>query len=354
MRRVIEAPPQIENPDGSVTFVWERPQYVAWRKLKAALPADVDRELLHRALVATCAISGWGDVDELPPALDDAIVRLGEHFAPEQAEWTFILTAFRAGRRRPDRSAWLRRLLSYPHWLGWVGQRTRAAVVAMLAEYPELLEGARVAFPLDDDRYTSYFIPLLAADGTPDSLDLLLPMFEAARTTGEDVDWIRAEVVPLLPDNKHVRAFIADFDAVVEQRTLGSPARDFLVGLGQAKPPKVVKLTLTFKDARDRVTFAVKADSTKPHWLFGRRNAKWQWSAIAPDEIAARIPPETRRYILLCGAGVERARVDAWARTLMPGGAPTPRAKPKAKPKPKAKTASTIAAAMMGGAAKKR
>jgi hypothetical protein len=332
LEEVIANPPHSDIGDNATAFNWERPQYVAWSKVKQTLPADVDQDLLHRALIVSCDISGWDDVDEMPAHCDDAIVRLGEHFEDTQPEWKFIMTALRGGRG--ERHARLRHLLVFRRWLGWPGQRLRRQIVATIDEMPEIVDGAHAAYAIEEATKCSYYLPILAADGTPDSLDLLLPRFEAAIDDPDEgeLDWLRKDVVPLLPDNKYCRAFVERFEATLAARTETSPALDFLRGLGQANPPLVVQFTLTFKDRSGRTTYRVKADSSRSGWLQGHRN---EWMRIEPGEIATQVPGDTTRHILRVGIGVDRACVERWAIELLPERVRPTAPKPKKAAKPK-------------------
>src|SRR4051794_19533832 len=109
LAQVVAAPPYARAADGTLEPLWDYAQQVAWSRARKQLPADVDPQLLHRALVAAAGAQSWRDADERPAHHDDAIVRLGEELEATQVAWKFIMVALRTGRG--DRHLRLRRLL---------------------------------------------------------------------------------------------------------------------------------------------------------------------------------------------------------------------------------------------------
>jgi hypothetical protein len=311
LRDVLANPPYRHDGD-STSFLWERPQ---WKKLSAlltGLPVGVSQKLVDDVLDVVGAISPIGHLEELPAHHDDAIVRFLEARQATDADAAFVIAALRA-IRRGDRHRGLRDALFRTQSMPWASDTKRSAVRALIAKHPEYVDGAQAAIAIAFEP-TSRYLPILAADASPASLDILLPHLEAARAGGDDLDWMREDLVPLFPDTPHARAWIASLDRAADDRTEASPAKAWVETLGM-KAPAIVKFTLTFR-AGTRVIYQVKADSTSQHWLFGRRTAKWRWSGIAPEDIAEHVGDATA-YVLRAGAGLDRTKLDAWARSLI-------------------------------------
>ncbi len=310
LRKFLADPPYSETG----AWRWERPKSVRFQKLLATLPAGLPPSLIDALFAAYFVRSSLIDLHDLPAHLDDWIVAHVE--ARGGVDAAFILRALELGRG--DRHALLEELLYLAHFLPRAGRANRTHSAALAAR-PEILEAAQVAVALEGIGLpeSSRYVPILAADASPGSLDLLLPIIEAARADG-DFDWIQKDLLPLFPDTPHVRAIVAGLVEAKTERASASPARAFVEKLGM-RAPAHVKITVTFKDAAGAVTYALRIDSARGGGFEGRRNAKWQWNGVAPGAIKKHVPATTVAYVLRASAGLDRAKLDAWARKFLPG-----------------------------------
>lgn len=105
----------------------------------------------------------------------------------------------------------------------------------------------------------------------------------------------------------------------MKKKPTRTAAHEFLESLGVKHAPEVVKVQLQFSAPKQGdyqpPHYELVIDSTQPHWCTYRNyNA-------APRPIDARevmVPVEMTRFeVLTVSKGVDRARVEAWARSLL-------------------------------------
>jgi len=312
LRRVLADPPYRHNDDRSTTFLWERPQWVKLHKLIASLPPGLPDALLDEVLGVINCIGGPSDLLEWPRHYDEAVLRRIHARAEQDVDATFVIAALGG---RTDGAA-MRELLELTRHMTYAARTTREALARFVAR-PEVLAGAQAAAALElrtGLSVVSHYVPILVADASDESLDILLPRFEEAlRDKSSTLDWIRKDLLPLLGDTRAAQKLKAMFDDAHAERTESSPARDWLRALG-SDAPKEVKLTLTFRGPGAQVTYMVKVDSTQAGWFCARRNSKWLWRSADPAQLASNVPSESVEYVLrVLSKGIDRRKLDAWA-----------------------------------------
>ena len=118
--------------------------------------------------------------------LDDAIIRYAEAHEHDIAECAFVAVGMRTGRGPSH--ARLQRLIGCIGGLLDAARASRQTVRQLITEYPEAVEGARAAQAIIEPRHldSSPWAPILAVDGTADSLDSRCPISRARarRATG--------------------------------------------------------------------------------------------------------------------------------------------------------------------------
>ncbi len=281
-------------------------------KVIANLPAGVDPALLDAAVERYLETGTLHDLRDLA-AVDEAVVRHVERHEHDRPHAAFVAVGLRTGRG-PIASR-LRDLLELTAWT----PPRRDVLRTLIAARPEIVEGARAAEAIGDPTSTtSPYLPILAVDGSADSLDILLPRFEAARANRDaSLDWLRRVVVPLFGDTAAARAIVAMLDEAAGERAEVSPIWAFLAELGVAKPPAVVRFTVTFRALDGYPTMILTVDSAKAAWMHASRK-NWFDGPIAPAEIAAKLGRFTVGYVLRTSAGLDREAIDRWVRTLLP------------------------------------
>jgi hypothetical protein len=98
-----------------------------------------------------------------------------------------------------------------------------------------------------------------------------------------------------------------------------SAAHQFLESLGIKHAPELVKLELQFSAPKQGdyqpPHYELVIDSSKPEWCT-YRNYNAAPRPIAPSEVM--VPVEMTRFtVLTVSKGVDRAKVEAWARSLL-------------------------------------
>jgi hypothetical protein len=307
LRAVLAAPPYDKGE-----YLWGRAQ---WRKLYAllsAIPPGVNAKLLGKVLDVVCEKDPIRQLEKLPAHLDDKILAMLEAREAKDVNCAFVAGAMRAARR--DRPKKLRAFMAMTDTLHW-GDRAKAAEIRkLIKKHPEIIDGAQAACAVEVD-ITSRYLPILAVDASPGSLDVLLPYLEAGRTSATvELDWILEDIVPLFPKTPQTQAWIASLEEAATARTESSPAKAWVQALG-SRVPEIVKLTITFRN-QGKFVFGLRVDSTEADWFAGRPHAKHFWMYQNPDQVAERVRGATD-YILRIGPGLDRAKIDAWAQALL-------------------------------------
>ena len=98
-----------------------------------------------------------------------------------------------------------------------------------------------------------------------------------------------------------------------------SPALAFAARLGMKPPPPVVQFSLSFRAPRQGKYqpphYELVIDSTKKSWCT-YRNYNVSPRAIEPAEVM--VPVEMTTFVLMAvSKGVNRAKVEAWAKSLL-------------------------------------
>jgi hypothetical protein len=290
---------------------WDSTEWKQRREIAEGLPAGVPPASLAKLL----SVFDVSQLDELPAHADDAILAALEARRKHE-DAAFVLTALAAAKG--DRHERLRDLLSRTGSMLWASSVNRKGLHALVADRPDIVEGARAAVAIEGVHVTSRYLPVLVADASRESLDILVPYLEKRlKKKDHDLDWFRKEVVPLFGDTPHAKAIIAMLAEATEERTKVSPALQFAKQLGIAKPPPIVTVTLTFRDRGDRTVWQINIDSRRASWFQFRRNEKWLWRSGTPSTME-ELPEARESYVLRVGKGMDRAKVDAWAKSLMP------------------------------------
>jgi hypothetical protein len=280
---------------------------------------DVRDELVARAPADTPGrdrLLDSFDVDELGfrvPMFSDAAIVASLEARSGDPDAACALAALRTNPK-----AKVRDVLGLMSSLCWAGRAKRAELAKLVKKHPEIVEGARAAMALSDARgyVTDRYLPVLAAEASADSLDLLVPYIEKiVKEQAHELDWFRKEVVPLLGDTPAAKDVTALLARTVDDRTEKSPARAFAKRLGMVPPPPVLQATLSFRDRAGKTVYQIRIDSTKAAWLQGRRNEKWLWRSRSLDELAKELPAERTSYVLRVSKG-DRAKLAAWAKAL--------------------------------------
>ncbi|MBA3395067.1 MAG: hypothetical protein H0T89_20640 [Deltaproteobacteria bacterium] len=110
---------------------------------------------------------------------------------------------------------------------------------------------------------------------------------------------------------------IALLAGTADDRTKASPARAFAKQLGMDPPPDVLQATLSFRDRAGKTLYQVRIDSTLASWLQGRSQWFTLWSTLTPARLVEELPRDRASYVLRVGKGANRAKLDAWAKSLM-------------------------------------
>jgi hypothetical protein len=287
-----------------------------WKALHAQLdrmPAGASTKLLAKVLGYFPQLA---DLADMPAHFDDAIVALVDSRARKDADAAFVTTALRTADG--DHHARLRELLRMTMSLSWAGNARPERLRAVIAR-ADLVAGAQAAVAVErfEEYVVSRYVPILAADASRESLDILLPFVEQALDKRDgDLDWLREKVVPLLGDAAPARGLVEMLADAARERTEASPALAFARELGMVPPPATLKLTLSYRDGGRLSAYQIRVDSTRAAWFQARRNEKWLWRGAAPNGI--EVPPTATSYVLrVSSRGADRAKLDAWAKQLM-------------------------------------
>ncbi|MEO8703717.1 MAG: hypothetical protein ABI867_26945 [Kofleriaceae bacterium] len=281
-----------------------------WRAFQALLQA-VPEGVSHTLAVRVLAVPLFAYLAELPASLDAARLAFLEARERKDEDAAFVLGGVRAGGD-------IRDLITQSQQLPWASWTKRPQLAALIAKHQEYVAAAQAAVAIGGVHSTSRYLPILAIDGSRDSLDLFVPYLERQRRTkGRDADWFRKELVPLFAKTPATAAVIALLDDAVDKRIKTSPALAFVKRLGIDPPPALVQVTVSFRDDRGRVIFLVRVDSKEVGWCCGRRTVKWQWRAYTPGALAEAIPAGVATYIMRVSKGLDRAKLDAWVRSLL-------------------------------------
>lgn len=242
-----------------------------WKALDAVLsrlPEGVPLELLTNALAHASSGYHLHTLQGLPAFADDAVIAALELHA-EEPRAAFVLAGLRVTKK--ERHGALQELL----WPGldWAkGKQNDLARLRQLVKRADFLVGAQAAVALTDpeEYVTSEFLPLLAVDGSEDSLDVLMPFVQqAVKEKGSELDWLRRALVPLLAKTPATRALLAVLDDAVEVRTERSAAKVFCAALGMQPVPAVLQAEVSVRcngPNPGKPLYQVKFDSTKARW----------------------------------------------------------------------------------------
>jgi hypothetical protein len=253
------------------------------------------------------------DVNELTrvPAQHDAAILASLEARPKNPDAAFVLAALRTNPR-----AKLRDLLDMPG-LAWAGRANRAALLKLVKQRPDVVEGARAAFALTKKSayVTCVYLPILVAEASRDSLDLIVSYVEQmVKDKDSELDWFRKTVVPLFGDTAAAKDLLVLLAGAAEERTKASPALAFAKKLGMNPPPALLSLSLTFRDRTGITVYQIRVDSKLASWMQARRNEKWLWRYATPKDLA--LPAECASYVLRVKSG-DRKKLDAWAKSLL-------------------------------------
>lgn len=289
----------------------------AMARLFDRMPVDaVDARAIDAALAALCPPSAYAFAIGRKPPLASAIARLIEAREATEEEAAFVGGVLRADTRpRASLHQRLQRALRLADTMPEVSGR--AATVRRLARDAAIVEGARTAVAVGR-ALGSAFVPVLFADGSPGSVDVVLPLVDAAcRAGARELDYVRRRLAPLLPATAAADALRAMLGEAQGSRRARSPARAFALAIGIAAPPARIRIGVTFFDARGAQAYILNLDSDAHPWCRGRRDAKWGWRAIDPLALGAELPVEVDSYALRLGAGVARGPVETWIVRVM-------------------------------------
>lgn len=285
---------------------WNSDDWGKRNELAERAPADVPN---LAKLLATFDVS---ELAQLPTHLDDAILAAVEA-RPKNEDAAFVIAALRT-----DRRAKLRELLDLTGSLPWAAKADPARLAKLVKQRPDVVEGARAAMALAEPSFVvNRYLPVLVADATPDSLDLIVPHLEQmVKDKDGELDWFRKAVVPLFGDTPAAHDVIVLLASATEERTKVSPARAFAKQLGMNPPPALLEVMLSFRDERGVTVYQIKIDSKLASWMQGRRNHKWLWRTITVAKLASELPAERRSYVLRVTSG-DRKQLDSWASSLL-------------------------------------
>lgn len=277
--------------------------------------------------VVTKALEGFAwqpsRLAEFPAHLDEAkLAVLTAH--RDEPDAAFVLAAFTAnGGKR------LKQLLEMTADAPWARLEKRAAMAKLLVKQPELVAGAQAAFavtPGDEDLIGSPYLPVLAADGSADSIDLLLPFIsKAVMSKSRVVDDVKNDLLPLMPDTAATRGLKAVLDSTLDQRAKTSPALAFAEALGMKPPPRTLVFSIAFQCHRanapanwlKRNPFRVDVDSTRANW-FLHQNVGFAVLTPMTDPLKQMLTTlkGARSYTLRVKSG-DKAALHVWARSLL-------------------------------------
>lgn len=320
LRQILADPPY--GDDGLPR--WEQPRWRRCHQLLDTLPAGVSPELVAQVFDTIQASIDW--LLAFPASFDDAIVRCLDVRARHDPDAAFVVIAWRAGRE-PSHER-LRQLMALTRELPGSSRYVAPWLTAMIGTNPEIVEAAQAAVAVGATFWAGInYVPILALDGSAGSLDVLLPHLEAARMHGKDLAEIRANLISLFPDTPATAAWIAAIEQAddarlnVEQQQLAeAQARrrgdvmTWIASLAIVAPPTIT-LTVTFRNAAGAAVYSFDVDS-RSFGFRGRRNGKARWSTVTPAELPSRFGDATA-YTLRVGAGLDRAKLDAWVRGLL-------------------------------------
>lgn len=287
------------------------------------LPEGVPVEVVRKAcdfLVGHLSLSYLAGASENAwPAIEQVLIA-----RPRQPEAVFALTGLRT-EKQPEKE--------FSRWLQFCGlpmlgsTRVPRPVLAKLAKEPAVLEAARAAIAVTEveEVYLSQAVAVLAVDGSPDSLDVLMPwLLQVVKEAGYELDnTVRKNFVPLLPKTPATAALLEKLNLVVEARSAKSPALQFCRAIGMNPPPKKLVFNASFF-GRVRTNFGhawqMKGDSTKAAWFCVRRNEKWQWRSIDPQstELKKMLGTDLVSVTMRAsGKDVDRPKLQAWLETFL-------------------------------------
>lgn len=298
-----------------------RPQWKRFEQVLHRLPKGLPLAVLTNALEGFA----WepSRLAEFPAHLDEAKVAvLTRH--RDEPDAAFVLAALAANGGKN-----LKRLLELTSETPWVELATHARMAKLLAKQPELVAGAQAAFAVtsdDGNLSSSPYLPILAADGTDESIDLLLPFIsKAVKTKSSQVDDVKNDLLPLMPDTAATRGLKAVLDSTLEERTKTSPALAFAAALGMKPPPKTLVFTIAFQCVRSnaptnwlkRNPFRVDVDSTRANWFLHQNIG---FAGLSPMQEPLKNMPTTlkgaRSYTLRVKSG-DKTALHRWAQSLL-------------------------------------
>jgi hypothetical protein len=303
------------RPDSSET--WKAFDTMLLRLPEGLPPKKVAPALAHHSYPLV-------SLSPLPAHLDEAILLMLGKQRDENA--AFVLAGLSVGGKER-----LHELLDLTSMLPWAANANGDQLRKLIKNQGWIVAGAQAAFAVTKHDYmlvTSRYLPILAADASEESLDVLLPFVrKAVKQRSSDVDWLRKEVVPLLPDTGLARAMREMLDDTVKQRETKSPALAFAKALGMDPPPQTIVFKIAFQLDRPgyrrvwlkRHPFNLEVDSTKANWFRYRSSGSGVFYGLKRP--LTELPPLltfAKSYTLrVASKGADKAKLHAWATSLL-------------------------------------
>lgn len=260
-------------------------------------------------------------LDKFSPDLDDAILKVIEARSAKDQIAAFTETALRYKSHNH-----LRELLDMSVFLAFeFGCVTWASVVRRvrrLALRPEVVAGAQAAIAIASSQKNyerSMFALVLAASGTSESLASLKGLISRAlKQEDATLDWLARDAVPFLRERSTKDAIrLADrLCDTLCTRAKRSPARKFARRIGMVPPPEVLQFTWRLR-TEDNSAYCVDVDSTRARW-FTTWSSHKEWDYSDPSTIVLPVDV-TVSIVRIKSDGVDRSRLDVWARSLLHG-----------------------------------
>ncbi len=304
-------------------FTQKKPEGSDWREISRVtdhLPEGVPEALTTTVLVELIDGLGVGYITQTPAHARGAVLAALRK-CPRRPDAVFALSGLEFSSKPEDMGPWLSgmALTSASHY--------RAGGLEKALATPGVVAAAQAALAVtpQNEWRTSHHLPVLAADASAESLDILTPYALALlERRDSELDWFRKCVVPLLGAGQASEALKKQLEGAVEERTESSPARAFCRAIGMNPPPAKLVFNASFFAAEPASTafphaWQVKADSTKSAWFSARRNEKWQWSPCDPlKDLKSTLGPGLVRVTFRAsGKDVDREKLQAWLESFL-------------------------------------